>query len=388
MSKTITALLVAGLFFSCGKFSTPNSPDTAQGSAYPNICQANDGFVMIWYEDDQTIVMSEFSNGTWTEKKTVATSDRFFKNWADLPQIYHAGGNTLALSWLEMSGPGAYDYDVHVSISTDKGATWSEPVVPHRDGVKGEHGFVSFFDNDGKTGLIWLDGRAMMSGGHGHGEGSMRLYSTTIEPTGELGPEVFLDDMVCECCPTAAVNTSIGPIVAFRDRYADETRNIQLSYINGTQSSKPVHDDGWVVPGCPVNGPAMKANGEKVAMAWYTAPNNSPKVNVAFSEDGGVTFDSPIRIDEHKAIGRTDLLWLDEQTILVSWLEEGDESGKLVLKKVNTSGRTALVEDLEISSGRGSGYPKLALTKDHIFVAWTDPEEEGGIRSKWIRKGS
>jgi len=375
--------LLAGLIFSCGDESLP-APDTARGSAYPNICQTDNGFIMIWYDDSQNIAMSEYSDGFWTEKKTVVSSKQFFKNWADLPQMYHAGENTLALSWLEMSGQGTYDYDVHVAMSTDRGRSWSEPVVPHRDGVKGEHGFVSFFNNNGKTGLIWLDGRAMMAGDHGHGHGSMRLYSTTIDSKGKLGTEVMLDPMVCECCPTAAVNTSAGPLVAFRDRYEDQTRNIQLNYINGIQTPKPIHEDGWIVPGCPVNGPAMSANGERVAIAWYTAPDNLPKVNIAFSFDGGQTFGAPIRIDDQKAIGRTDLLWLNERTVLVSWLEEGDNFGKLVLKKIDIVGNIELFAEIDINSGRGSGYPKLALVDGHAFVAWTDPGEDGGIKSKWF----
>ncbi|MEA1881914.1 MAG: hypothetical protein U9N31_05880 [Candidatus Marinimicrobia bacterium] len=388
MNRTITALLFAGLFFSCGKFSTPGSPNTAPSSSYPNICQTDDGFIMIWYEGDNHIVMSEYTAEGWTPKDTIVSNEHFFKNWADLPQIYHAGGDTLAVSWLEMSGEGTYDYDVHVAMSIDRGKIWSEPVIPHRDGVKGEHGFVSFFNSYGKTGMIWLDTRTMSVDEQGTVSGAMSLYASTIDPTGELGLEIMLDEMVCECCPTAAVNTSAGPLVAFRDRYADETRNIQLAFVNGVQVPRALHEDGWVIPGCPVNGPAMRANGENVAISWYTAPENNPKVNVAFSTDGGVSFGSPIRIDDDRAIGRTDLLWLDKETVLVSWLEEGEESGKLVLKKVSITGEMSIIKTYEISSSRGSGYPKLALVDNHIFVAWTEPVEGGGVRSKWIERNA
>ncbi len=68
--------------------------------------------------------------------------------------------------------------------------------------------------------------------------------------------------------------------------------------------------------------------------------------------------------------------------------KEGVESGKLVLKKASASGSAKLLSEFDISSGRGSGYPKLALVDDHVFVAWTEPGEGGGIRSKWIQLGS
>ena len=381
----ITALLFAGLFMACGNLGTPASPDTAQGSAYPNICQTENGFIMIWYEGDNHIVMSEYTAEGWTPKDTIVSNEHFFKNWADLPQIYHAGGDTLAVSWLMMSGEGTYDYDVQVAMSIDRGNTWSEPVVPHQDSIKGEHGFVSFYNFGKETGLIWLDARNMMDGGHDNGSSAMRLYVSTINTTGDLGLEVMVDNMVCECCPTAAVNTSVGPLVAYRDRSHDETRNIQMAFTNGAQAPYTLHDDGWVVPGCPVNGPAMSAAGNNVAIAWYTAPDNNPQVNVAFSNDAGRTFGKPLRLDEGSAIGRTDLLWLDKETVLVSWLEEGDESGNLELMIVHaSSGKTNTLESFSISSGRGSGYPKLALIEGFVFVTWTEPGEDGKVFTDWI----
>ena len=381
----ITALLFAGLFMACGNLGTPASPDTAQGSAYPNICQTENGFIMIWYEGDNHIVMSEYTAEGWTPKDTIVSNEHFFKNWADLPQIYHAGGDTLAVSWLMMSGEGTYDYDVQVAMSIDRGKTWSEPVVPHQDSIKGEHGFVSFYNFGKETGLIWLDARNMMDGGHDNGSSAMRLYVSTINTTGDLGLEVMVDNMVCECCPTAAVNTSVGPLVAYRDRSHDETRNIQMAFTNGAQAPYTLHDDGWVVPGCPVNGPAMSAAGNNVAIAWYTAPDNNPQVNVAFSNDAGRTFGKPLRLDEGSAIGRTDLLWLDKETVLVSWLEEGDESGNLELMIVHAlSGKTNTLESFSISSGRGSGYPKLALIEGFVFVTWTEPGEDGKVFTDWI----
>jgi hypothetical protein len=381
----ITALLFAGLFMACGNLGNPASPDTAQGSAYPNICQTENGFIMIWYEGDNHIVMSEYTAEGWTPKDTIVSNEHFFKNWADLPQIYHAGGDTLAVSWLKMSGEGTYDYDVQVAMSIDRGKTWSEPVVPHQDGIKGEHGFVSFYNFGKETGLIWLDARNMMDGGHDNGSSAMRLYVSTINTTGDLGLEVMVDNMVCECCPTAAVNTSVGPLVAYRDRSHDETRNIQMAFTNGAQVPYTLHDDGWVVPGCPVNGPAMSAAGNNVAIAWYTAPDNNPQVNVAFSNDAGRTFGEPLRLDGGSAIGRTDLLWLDKETVLVSWLEEGEESGNLELMIVHaSSGKTNTLESLSISSGRGSGYPKLALIEGFVFVAWTEPGEDGKVFTDWI----
>lgn len=384
-SIKLTILFFVGLIISCGKIHKPLSPQTASGSAYPNICETDKGFMMIWYEGDKNIVMSEFTEDGWTPKDTLVSSDRFFKNWADLPQIYYAGGDTFALSWLEMSGDGTYDYDVKVAMSIDRGKIWSDPLIPHRDGIKGEHGFVSFFEFLGETGLIWLDCRAMADDNNSPLTGAMRLYASTINPNGKLGPEIILDDMVCECCPTSAVNTRAGPLVAYRDRGIDEVRNIQLTFVNFAKLSRPINEDGWIISVCPVNGPAMNANGDRIAIAWYTAPNNEPKVNVAFSKDGGLSFSSPIQVDNGFAIGRTDNLWLDDEKVLVSWLELGKKKGELVIKSINAEDGTILFQtSFSINSGWGSGYPKITKTKDFVFITWTKPGENGGIQSEWI----
>ncbi|MEP7272292.1 MAG: hypothetical protein ABI882_12380 [Acidobacteriota bacterium] len=77
------------------------------------------------------------------------------------------------------SGPGTSNYDVTNSRSFDGGKTWDKPFVPHRDGVKAEHGFVSMFAvNDGSLAPVWLDGREMKADAndaHGQGHGNMTL---------------------------------------------------------------------------------------------------------------------------------------------------------------------------------------------------------------------
>ena len=384
-TRNLFLLIITGFFISCGKTTTGPIPFSPIGSAYPNICETDRGFMMIWYEGDKHIVMSEFTGEKWTPKDTVVSSERFFKNWADLPQIFHIGNDTFALSWLEMSGERTYDYDVKVAMSVDRGKTWSDPVIPHRDGVKGEHGFVSFFKYLGETGLIWLDSRAMVPSDVSLSSGGMRLYASTINPNGNLGPEIMLDDMVCECCPTSAVNTIEGPLIAYRDRSMDEVRNIQLAFVNGTRLQYPINEDGWVIPGCPVNGPKMAVNGDKVAIVWYTAPNYEPKVNMAFSKDGGISFGNPIQIDNGYAIGRVDVLWLDKESVIVSWLEEKSDNGELILKSLNAeNGSISFQTSFPINSGRGSGYPKLAKTDDRVFITWTKTGKESGIQSEWI----
>ena len=81
----------------------------------------------------------------------------------------------------------------------------------------------------------------------------------------------------------------------------------------------------WEIAGCPVNGPRADAIGNNLGIAWFAAPDNKPEVKVIFSDDGGASFGDPIIIDKKYPIGRVDLVMLDHERAMVSWLckEEG-----------------------------------------------------------------
>ena len=79
-----------------------------------------------------------------------------------------------------------------------------------------------------------------------------------------------------------------GPVAAYRDRSEAEIRDIAVRRLVGGEWSEPVHvgEDNWEIRGCPVNGPALAARGEDVAIAWFTGAGGTAKVSVAFSADG------------------------------------------------------------------------------------------------------
>jgi hypothetical protein len=92
---------------------------------------------------------------------------------------------------------------------------------------------------------------------------------------------------------------------------------------------RPLAHDGWEVNGCPVNGPAVAAAGPQVAAAWFTAANETSRVNVAFSADSGATFGPPIVVDDGRPLGRVDVVLLDQGRALVSWLEQSANGAEL-----------------------------------------------------------
>ena len=187
--------------------------------------------------------------------------------------------------------------------------------------------------------------------------------------------EDAVDLRVCECCPTAAAVTADGAIVAYRNRSADEVRDIYVSRFTGEAWTvpAPVHDDGWKLDGCPVNGPALSANGRDVAVAWFTAPKDEGHAFVAFSQDAGKTFGAPIRVDEAGALGRVDVELLPDGSAVVGWIELPTRRATFKHAARGTPGqRSAAITVTDLGASRNSGYPRLARrgVKELIF-AWT-----------------
>lgn len=330
-------------------------------------------------EAAHALSFAELGGGGWSQPRTITAGEDLFVNFADFPSLVALPDGTLWAHWLAKRGPrGAYD--VRLSASRDGGRSWSRPTSPHRDGTPSEHGFVSLLPwSDGRLALVWLDGRKWAAaadshaGGHGRGAETMLMH-TVVNADGTPGEEVILDGRVCDCCQTAAVPTARGPLVAYRDRSADEVRDVALVRRDAGRWSqpRPLAADGWRIDGCPVNGPALAADGERVAAAWYTgAPG--PRVSVAFSNDAGVAFGAPIRVDDGRPIGRVDVVLLDGGDALVSWLEQAEHGAELRLRRVAPGGaRGEALRVADLSAARSSGFPRLERSGARIVLAWRD----------------
>ena len=339
------------------------------------VSEQGDAFLSwIEYSNDSLDVLqfSKLSHDGWTAPKVISQGTDWFVNWADFPSLVASSEQVLLAHWLQKSAHGTYDYDVKIAISSDGGNTWGEPLVPHRDSINAEHGFVSMVPTtDGQTFVTWLDGRNTKQ----ETNNAMTLRAAVINSQGELTQEAELDDRVCDCCQTAAAVSDKGPIVVYRDRSEDEIRDISIvRSVNGQWSDpKKVYDDQWKIAGCPVNGPSIDALGSQVVVAWFTWANEIAKVSVAFSSDFGETFGSPITIDDGSPIGRVDVLIHEDQSVSVSWIEELDDHAEVRVKRCTVEGDIISTNTIAMNkNSRSGGFPRIGLVDNRLLVAWTD----------------
>lgn len=368
------------------------SPAKAGASKVPNLFAAAGGRIYLsWVEktapgaagdEEHVLFYSRYEEREWSPPQAIAAGQNWFVNWADFPSLIELPDQTLAAHWLARSGESKYAYDVKIAQSTTNGKNWRAAITPHQDGTPTEHGFVSLLPwPENRLGAVWLDGRdfAKNTGGHSesHENAEMALRFAALDPTGSLHEETILDTRVCECCQTGAARTRHGAVVVYRDRSLQEIRDIGVvRYQNGRWTEpRLVHADNWEHQGCPVNGPAIAAQGTFVAVAWYTEAQDTPHVRLAFSRDEGATFGPPIEVGDREPMGRVDLLLLPDSSALVSWLEQTDNDGEIRVRRVRADGWRGPSSTLAQSSlKRASGFPRLARNNHEIMVAWTQPD--------------
>ena len=131
-----------------------------------------------------------------------------------------------------------------------------------------------------------------------------------------------------------------------------------------------------------MNGPAVAASGRRVAVAWFTAPGDSARVKLAFSDDAGARFGAPIRIDEGTPAGRVDVALLSDGAALVTWIERtGGDVAAVRTRRVNRDGKLgAAITVATSSAARASGFPRMAITGNEVVFAWTAPGRPSAVR--------
>jgi hypothetical protein len=364
------------------------------GSRYPHLATTADGAVLSWLQptaaDGYALQHSSWRAGAWSPVDNVASGEGWFVNWADFPSVVPLSPRTWAAHWLEQRPGNVYAYDVRIALSDDAGATWSAPFSPHDDGTPTEHGFVSLFAGDGHAMGAWLDGRRT-AGGHDHaagGSGAMTLRSAVLGANGvPTGGGLEIDEHVCDCCQTDAASTDDGPVLVYRDRSPDEVRDIALTRLHAGEWSEPVHvnADGWKIDACPVNGPAVDARGTTVVVAWFTAPD-FPRIRLAFSDDAGRSFGPPIEVAHGDAIGRVDVVLLDDGRAIVSWLQSGPTGAEIRAQPYSRDGSAGpAVVVAAASVQRSSGFPQMVRAGDGLLFAWTDSAASQQVRTAFAR---
>ncbi len=332
---------------------------------------------------------------TWSAPRMLAEGEDWFINWADLPSVVPMTATTWAAHWLvfreDFEG-----YDIFVAISHDSGASWGEPFVLNTDGTSAEHGFVTLYPHGDDIAAVWLDGRNMVVDGQfvyesptGDMLGTSLRYAL-FDADGERLMDTSVDDLVCDCCQPDVAFADDEPIVIYRDRTPDEVRDIVVRrMVDGVwQAQQALPADHWTIEACPINGPAIAADGDDVVAAWFSAVDEQPIVHFARSTDGGATFGGAIDVDTEGSFGYVDVELLDNGDGVVSWVRSSGDDLAFATRRISRDGELHPVEIVTmIDLSRPLDFPQMITAGNRLVFLWTDYTNGSNVESGIGRYG-
>ena len=348
--------------------ANPSGPDSSQ----VNWSVTRDGNpLMSWVQSD-VLMYAIRKGGQWSAPRTVASHRHFFHHPAELPEVIMLPGGTFLAHWIEAPKTDSEAEFIYVSASRD-GIKWTTPEMGHHDHSDVEHGLASMVANGNReASIFWLQS---LNGP----DKPTSLMQTVVSADGNELKEEMLAADVCECCPTSVARTAKGLLLAYRAHTKDDIRDIAVTRLESGRWTSPkiVYPDKWQIDACPVNAASVAAKGGDVAISWYTASGDKPRVELAFSADSGATFTKAVVVSTAPAYGYTSVAIDDAGGAYVSWLEHGGEGARLMARHVPATGVPGPAVQVAAGSRKSLGYPRLVRAGNETWIAWnTDAKIE------------
>ena len=297
------------------------------------------------------------------------------------------------------------------SRSGDGGVSFTHATSMPGTDAAGNRGWESTaVDHGGHPIAVWLDHREMAhSGGASHtqheghdhagadaqkmdgaarAQGS-RLYFGSVD---NVPGAHALAAGVCYCCKTALASGPDGAIfAAWRHVYAGNIRDIAftMSRDGGRTFTAParVSDDGWILDGCPENGPSLAVGADNVVhVVWPTlvagaTADAEPALALfhATTRDG-LRFSPRERIAT-EGTPRHPQLTATSAGLVAAW-DEQTASGlpRVVLARLRRGSGPAGVSREIVSGSARAQTPAIAASSEGVVIAWAEGTEPSVIR--------
>jgi hypothetical protein len=276
---------------------------------------------------------------------------------------------------------------VVLSRSLDFGRSFERPVPVADKRERSFNGFATLAARpDGTVYAVWLDGRDVPEL-----PGTFSLYlARSNDRGGNFGENIRIAGRACPCCrPALGFGREGELVVAWRKVFDQDVRDMVVSFSRdgGVSFEEPVRvaHDNWRIDGCPESGPALALAGGRLFLAWYTEPSGArPGVRLAWSDDGGKSFEPAIHVAEEVLDANHPMLAISQgETILLTFQgrnpakQDGWSALQPYWVEIEPSGSVSPPFPLSSRNGSAS-YPVLATgTAGRTFVAWTETTSEG-----------
>lgn len=372
-----------------------NPNGTAQKS--PSVTSDQDGSIYTIWIDYRNNNLGEiyFSKSddkgkTWSENKFIFKSDipdSKFQRYATIK----SHGDNLYICWMSTINA---QIDVFFCKSTDRGNTFSNPIVVSDDNSKYNQDFpVMNVDDNGGIHIAAIDNRNLQQGKVKFAE-LMYTHSTDEGETwsaNKIISNLNVNSGTCECCwPALDTYTDSEGNVTVSVLYRSNINNLRVSYLANSYDGglnfelpRRVGFKDWIVESCPVSGPSLYYDKSGVLHMTYKTISD-----IYYS-----TFDqkNPDNNETLIASGSNPGLVYNERTSSTYVSYENYESNRLLTRIVEISGMNSVSNSsliLPSSSNLSMFNLKMIYTIDRVYLTWEDDSEENNKNNIWFAEYS
>jgi hypothetical protein len=317
---------------------------------------------------------------TWSERVSVSVG-------AAPPHGLHRGsdariaahGEHIVAAWTTAGTDSWGSGPITIVVSSDGGRHWKTAANPADDGLTDGHNFLALnADTNGQFHLAWLDKR--------DGDRGLR-YSFSKDGGEHWEANRTAAPKTCECCWNSIVPMSSGEVaILFRDRSPRDMKVVTSRGMDGWNTPVAVGNFQWQFNACPHVGGALvrrkTVEGEQLhAAVWTGAPGASGLYHLR-SMDCGKTWSEPHKMNVplawHPALavdakGRLAAVWDTMAAVAPeTWSCLSEDGGLTWEEPVRLSALDA-----------PAAHPRVVALADGFRVFWTEerPPQPAVLRS-------
>jgi hypothetical protein len=300
------------------------------------------------------------------------------------PKLAFGPQGDVYVSWTSPTSA-QYTADIRFARSLDGGATWSAPVVVHRDRQVITHRFESMVvGRDGRIWTAWIDKRdlAIAQAAQRDYAGAAVYYAYSDDRGATWRGDFKVADQSCECCRIALATDAEGRALAlWRHVFAGSERDHAIAELDPQRDQPALARatfDRWRIDACPHQGPglAVARDGTRHAV-WF---NHVAGQGRAFY--GQLARSGPQHVRELPGgASHADVAVLDD-LVALAWKRFDGEATRVESWISRDAGRTFTSGPTLTTTG-ASDQPRVVSGRGEVLLVWR--RAEGTVASRLTR---
>jgi hypothetical protein len=216
----------------------------------------------------------------------------------------------------------------------------------------------------------------------------LNMVLALSEDGGKSFETQIIDNEVCDCCRPQLRVSEDQLFIAYRNSdYDAQAKNIRDVHVgtldeSGRFNATRVADGHWYLNACPISGPSMMADDNRLMITWMDGRNDTSghmehtDIWFSSSSDSGSTFTPNVRVTSDTAAYRKQsaLSIKADGTIHIVWVEEAHDGASLYYAASTNDGISFSTPQIIVSGENGlrPDNPMLAGGAGGLYLVWTD----------------